>query len=258
MKKLQVIEPGFIFEPHDESISFDGSTEVMGNANFNTLGVANTWSLMIWMRRSSASPGQISITRIFSSGFAAGNDNAIRVESRGNTAGNALTVVTTNPAGGVIKNFRYEDASVVFTYDVWHQLILIWDGTDLSLYEDGVNRDAFASKINDNAGTMTDTARDVFFGRLTDDTGIHWPGFLHTVALWDVDITSAVAEIYNGGTASTFNLRDASFNANLKHWWRPGQDSNDLGKDSGKGTKIDVNVSSVNITSDDIVSESPA
>jgi len=258
MKKLQIIEPGFIFEPHTQSISFDGVDEVMGDVGPNTIGIANTWSLMMWINRSSASPGQISITRIFSLGFDAGSDNVIRIESRGNANPNAFTVVTTNSAGGVIKNWRFEPSSVFFTYDVWHQVILIWDGTDLTLYEDGVNITGSAVKFDDNAGTMTDSARDIFIGRLTNALGIPWPGFQHSIALWDADITSAVAEIYNGGVASTLNLRNASFNTNLQHWWRLGQDSSDIGKDSGRGTKIDMNVSSVNITSDDIVSESPA
>ncbi len=259
MKKLQIIEPGFIFEPHDQSIDFNGVDELMGDANFNTFGIANTWSMMMWFNRNSAAPGQTSITRFFSLGFNAGGDNIIRFDSRGNASPNGLAVLTSDSAGNIIKNWRFEPSTNVFTYDVWHQIIVIWDGTDMTVYEDGVNVTGDAIKISDNAGTMTDSARDIFLGRLTDVAGpIHWPGFIHSVALWNVDITSAVAEIYNGGTASTLNLRNASFNANLQHWWRLGQDSTDLGKDSGRGTKIDVNVSSVNITSDDIVSESPA
>jgi len=258
MKKLQIIEPGFIFKPHDQSIDFNGVDEVMANESFNTLGVANTWSLMIWMRRSSAGEGLNAILRIFALNDASGG-NLIRVESRGNEVQNPLTVVLTRPTGVVFKNYRYQSpAAGKFPYDEWRQLILIWDGTALSAYDNGVNVDASASKVTDSTGTMTDTARSVFIGSFSL-AGPKWIGFIHSAALWDADITSAVAEIYNGGVASTFNLRDASFVANLQHWWRLGQDSTDLGKDSARtSAPIDVNVDSANITSADIVSESPA
>jgi len=177
---------------------------------------------------------------------------------RCNQVANALTIVTTKPDGGIIKRFQFVQPPAIFPYDTWSQLIITWDGTDLVPYEDGVAvPGGNIQKDFDNAGTMTDTARSVFIGSFSL-AGVKWPGFIHSAALWDVDISSAVAEIYNGGTASTFNLRNASFNTNLQHWWRLGQDSSDLGKDSGRGTKIDVNVSSANITSADIVSESPA
>lgn len=259
MKKLQIIEPGFIFEPQTTSIDFNGVDEVMGNENFNTLGVANTWSLMLWLRRSSAGGGLTDLLRIFVLNDASGG-NLIRVESLGNAGGDPLTVLNTRPDGAIIKRFRLQSVPTgIFTYDAWHQLILTWDGTDLVPYEDGVALPGGNIQIiNDGTGTMTDTARSVFIGSFSL-AGPKWPGFIHSAALWDVDISSAVAEIYNGGTASTFNLRNASFNANLQHWWRLGQDSTDLGKDSARtSAPIDVNVDSANITSADIVSESPA
>jgi len=46
---------------------------------------------------------------------------------------------------------------------------------------------------------------------------------------------------------------------NLQHWWRLGQDPDDLGKDSGIASNlIDVDFNSLNITAADIDAESPA
>jgi len=258
MKKLQIIEPGFIFEPQTTSIDFNGVDEEMANVGPNTIGVADVWSLMLWINRDSTSTGQTSQLSIFDIGGVTG-PNIIRVESRGNEVQNPLTVILTRPTGVVFKNYRYQSpAAGKFPYDEWRQVIVIWDGTTLSAYDNGVNVDASASKVTDITGTMTDTARSVFIA--TRGTGqLNWIGLVHSVALWDVDVTSAVTEIYNDGVASTFNLRDASFAANLQHWWRLGQDSTDLGKDSARtSAPIDVNVDSANITSADIVSESPA
>jgi len=250
MKKLQIFAPGF--QAQTTSIEFNGVDEQMESSTA-TLGIANVWSIMVWMRRRGDANGLANRNTIL---FLDGDpSNSLSISSRGDLTGDPMRIRFTESTGLILlRDFDFTQGTFL-PFDQWAQVILTWDGTDFTVYGDGVATTPTSSGFN--AGSMTDTTRTVTIGE-NPNAPFPLSGFVHSVAIWDADITSAVAEIYNGGTASTFNLRTASFNANLQHWWRLGQDTTDLGKDSGKGTLIDVDENSTNITSDDIVSESPA
>ena len=247
------------FESQTTSIEFSGSGEEMGNATLQSIGIADTWSLMLWFRQRGDSVSLNNVTALFASVDAGGN-NFILVQSRGTDANDPWRIFTRASSGvATIKDYRF-NRPTFFPFDAWHQAIITWDGaTDtLTVYENGSSI-VPSSTPTDTTGTMTDTDRPIVIGNNPAGGAQDYSGFIHSMAFWDVDIGSAVTEIFNGGVASTFNLRKASFKANLQHWWRLGQDTTDIGKDSGIGSPlIDVDENSANITAADIVSESPA
>jgi len=253
MKKLQLFET--IFPAQTTSIEFNGVDEEMGDATFQTLGFGNTWSFMVWMRRRGDAVGLNNAMSIFVIVEAAGKD-LILLQSLGNQANDPIRMVTRDSAGAVLKDFRFN--LPLFPFDSWRQVIFTWDGTTLTAYDNGAAV-AATTKTVDGSGTMADSARKIVICNNPSGGTQDYSGFLHSIAFWNADVSSAVTEIYNGGVASTFDLSKASFAADLQHWWRLGQDATDIGKDSGIGSPlIDVDENSANITAADIVSESPA
>jgi len=246
------------FDPQTTSIEFNGSDEAMRNNTQQSIGIANVWSIMAWVRRRGDTQGLTQINTILQM-FGSGPPNRSRIFIRGlgATSNDPINVETTTNGGTVIKNYRWN--ATTFPFDVWFQMIVIWDGTDLLMYKDGalVARD---SQTVDNPGSMSNNDRLVQIGQ---NGGVQpFSGHIHSFAVWDVDVSAGVSKIYNEGVASTRDLsvdvESYTFSANLQHWWRLGQDPDDLGKDSGVGVpNIDVNVNTLNIDATDISSESP-
>lgn len=250
---------GTVFEPFsldNKSMEFNAEDdEAMGNTPLQTIGIANSWSLMIWFRRRGDTAGLTATGALFA--CSGGVGSAIVVQSNGDSSGDPMRVLITNSAAGDLKDFRYNNG---LEYDVWNQMIVIWDGTDLTLYDNAVVNTA-TQKFRDFAGTMDDASRFIFFGKNSPGSPTPFSGFLHSAALWNTDITSAVSEIFNGGVATTFDLKAASFASNLQHWWRLGQDSDNFGKDVGVQIDtpvIDAAVNLENMDATDISTESPS
>jgi len=254
MKKLQLFEPE-PFPAQTTSIEFNGVNEAMRQNAQLAVGIANVWSISIWMRRRGDAQGlgqNNTILQIFGSGPP--NRSRIFIRGNGQLTQDRIEVEITTSGGSNLK--RYSWNSTTFPFDVWFQMIVVWDGTNLTMYKDGVlvARDL---TTNNGSGSMADNTRLIQIGQ---NGGVQpFSGFIHSIALWNADVSSAATELYNGGVASTFNLSRASFNANLQHWWRLGQDPDDLGKDSGIASLLrDVDENSLNITAADIDAESPA
>jgi hypothetical protein len=87
-------------------------------------------------------------------------------------------------------------------------------------------------------------------------------GRFHSFAIWDDDLDQAnITAIFNEGDGLGFDLSSDSGNynksANLIHWWKLGEDADDIGADSGGGAAIDIDTNAVNISSADIVEDAP-
>ena len=257
MKKLQLFEPE-PFPPQTTSIEFNGVNEAMRDLSQVAVGIANVWSISIWMRRRSDAQGLGSnntILQIFGSGPP--NRSRIFVRGNGQLGNDPIEVEITTSGGANLKRFSWN--STTFPFDVWFQLIAIWDGTNLTMYKDGV---LVAQDVttNNSSGSMADNTRLIQIGQ---NGGVQpFSGFIHSFALWNADVSAAALKIYNEGVASTRDLsvdvESYTFSANLQHWWRLGQDPDVLGKDSGIAvTNIDVGVNVLNIDATDISSEAP-
>ena len=255
MKKLQLFEPE-PFPAQTTSINFNGIDEAMRDTTQQSHAIADKWSLMMWIRRRSGVVGTTTNNSLYL--LTGGNPNRIHIRAFGTVSGDPVRVELQDTGGTLFK--KYDWTTSVFPFDVWYQMLVIWNGDGagtLSMYKDGNLVAPTTKAIDTNNRTMANTNRGIQLGR---NGGVQaFSGFIHSVAMWDEDVSSAATELFNGGVASTFNLSRASFNANLQHWWRLGQDPDDLGKDSGIASNlIDVDFNSTNITAADIDAESPA
>ncbi len=256
MKKLQLFEPE-PFPADAKSIDLNGVNESLRASGGHLFGFGDEWSIMMWMRRKPGVPGTTATGTpwIMSSGDAR---SRIHMGAAGDFPSDPIRARIYDTTGTLHKDFRWN--STTFPFDVWFQLILIWNGAGagtLSMYKDGSLVAANVETINVTNRSMADTTRGIQIG---GNGGVQpYFGFIHSMAVWNADVSSAATEIYNGGVASTFNLSKATFNANLQHWWRIGLDSSDIGKDSGIASNlIDVDSNSLNISASDVVDESPA
>jgi hypothetical protein len=280
------------------SMEFNGTDESMGNSTDQDLSFGVDFSIMITFRRRSDTVGLDDNATLFSIESGSDNENEIFVQSLGTVANDPIAVTLRDEFANNHMVFRY-NAPTFFSYDAWHQLILTWDGDNtissgttearLRVFEDGST-----SSITQSTTTtlvagrdMVNTDRSITIGNNLAGTQ-PFSGFIHSIAIWNKDVGGSANEFYNGGFVTLADLTKMSYATNLVHWWKPGVDSTDLGKDFGIGSRapftgqvqaakggghaegaefwnninlaptVDVDVDSVNITSADIDSESPS
>lgn len=246
---------GFVDEviivPLDDLKALDFTTgEHLRNTTAQSIGIANEWSVQVNYKPSSLS---------FQLGsFSIGTDNIekdmIRFDIQGSVANDPLRIRLTEFDTTVIKEYDFDSVHGIGTRI---SVIATWDGTDLTVYIDGVET-AATTKITDGSGTMLDTDRHVAIGGRTVGT-TSMAGEIHSVSVWNVVLTqAAVTVLQNGGSPqsfdNTFDNGNYASSLNLQHYWRCGFDAADIGKDYGNAsTLIDVGDDAENITSDDIV-----
>lgn len=243
------------FQPQTTSIEFNGIDEAMRNQAEQSLGIGTVWSILINLRRRGDSVG-LTATNTILQLFGAATANRIFIDGGGGEVNDPIVVETHSSGGALNKRFLWN--SSIFPFDVWTQMILVWNntGTSLTMYSNG-SLVAPSTTTTNGTGTMNSSNRRVQIGQ---NGGVQpFSGHIHSIAVYNAAVGSSAAELYNGGTVSSLDLNAASFAANLRHWWRLGQDPSDLGKDFADAATnpIDVDVDSLNIDATDISSESP-
>ena len=247
-----------VFSPQQVSIDFDGTSERL-NKNNNLLGIADTWSVAKWWN-----PGTLTATtnvvhlRLVSGGAA----NEIRIQIAGSLANDPLRITNANSSGSVLKDYRWNS---LVSVDTWFLTVYTWNGTDMLLIHDGVDQGAPDSTGADNAGTMSDTARDVGIGA-SSDGNLAFDGRIHSVGIWDSVLSAAEClTLFNSGAGSVidWSVDSGSYvsSASLQHWWRCGKKRTAIGADSPlvqSRSLGDINLDAASgITTDDIVADFP-
>ncbi len=208
------------------SINYNGSNanRITGGSN-RSWGMANEFSVMYWF-----------MPRAFN-----GSDNLLLLGTVGSAA-NLITIQRQvsatkwnvglyNSGGSQFKSYTWDDGAGEIEEFQWYQLWLTWDGTDLDVYTNSVNRTASATKGIDNAGTMTNTSRAFILGaNLPGTTQFPLDGNTHQVAFFNKKLTDAeIVETYNGGNGTAFNLAfnqgNYSSKANLLSWYQMAKDT---------------------------------
>jgi len=246
------------FPAQTTSIEFNGVDERMENSTSQPIGIANSFSIMMWFRRRGDTNG-LTLTGVPFIIDGAGTINQVQIQSSGTIANDPIRVLMHTPfPSSIHKNHQWN--LPFFPFDVWNHALFTYDGPGnlLRMYENGVLVAPDQSLNLLSSPPMDDLAP---FRKIVIGGGpAAFSGFIHSIAIWDTLVDSAVVELYNAGVASTFDLNAASFAGNLAHWWRLGLDPSDLGKDyaaSGITPLIDADQNSVNIDASDISSTSP-
>lgn len=235
-------------------VDLNGSNEGLRNSTAQAIGIADSWSIMFILRPQSGFTAIEQIVQFQASG--GGNNNLIGIALRGDVANDPLRMNLRDSGGTLFKSL---DWNSFFTAGTGVHVLITKDGAaggdPVVLYKNGSS--VAASGGTDNTGTQTNGNRTSTVGIDQDGSSNPFNGEFAEVAVWSSVLTSAeAAHIY--AARRTINLRDNEgayvSGANLQHWWRPGYDPSDIGKDFGRAsTLIDIDTNASNITfADDI------
>ena len=242
------------------SIELDGKNQYLSTYEPVALGIANTWTLGLWAKPLS-NPEHVAVFSTASIRRANEIDvmsTPIARESQelGKRPA-SLRVMIKDASGTTLKHYGWGD---FFKTDVWTHAFIQWNGTDLTAYKDGVVT-VTGVVFTNVTGTMTDVDRQVFMGGAVAGVLATFSGILGHFAMWNSILSPAeFPVIVSGGFDMDLTAESGSYvsTSSLKHYWKPGQDNTNIGKDfavSGT-TPIDL-PKNHNITIDNISEEHP-
>ncbi len=256
MKKLQIFERGF----PNQTVSVDfisASSEYMRSAA-STIGIADDWTFQVSFK---ATTTFIGVRNVFTIGEL-NSANHISLRYRDDAPFVGINIRDSSATIPLTKAYQWNDGPAVGNWQTW---TFTWNGTTgdvLTGYLDGAVQTP--SLINeDNSGTQTDISQKIAFAAGVTANNIMDNVIIHSVAIWNTPLDSSnITAIFNGGNIGGFDLQSDKGNytqsATLKHWWRLGLDSTDIGKDEVVSGGIDMLAEANNVTSDDIVTDSPS
>jgi hypothetical protein len=216
---------GSHFRPQQVSMAFTEDVDDWLETNKVTLGLtdANTWTVVVWYQ----SNDDNTTDNIFDWRDELTDNNYVQATITAVPSG----VHSVRDSAGATIDFDTPGS----TSDAWEMVAISWNGTTMDFYKDASN-----TKTSTPSGTMTDGARSITLGReySTSGAGSAAPlgGFIHSFAIWDGKLTDAeVLQLWLGGRGGPYfdlnqNGGDYVSAADLKVWFRVGQDSNDIGK----------------------------
>jgi len=239
MKKLQIFES--VFPKQTVSVETVAGEYFGTGDDLQSLNIANTWSIVVVNRTDDAATDQ------YFTNINPASANAIRFKFE--STNDIVEIRLRDSANSQFKDLQWANQ---LPAGVFKQFVVTWDGTDVKLYQNSVVQ-VVSGAFQDDAGTMTDTARKIHLGSFTNGTA-QWLGNQMYFAIFDYTLgQSDIDTVYNSGDVGEVDLN--ALTTGPVHWWRLGLDSADIGKDYGSATAIDVMDNSVNITSADIESE---
>jgi hypothetical protein len=242
------------------SIELDGKNQYLGTYEPASLGIANTWTLGFWAKPlsnpehtaifSTASHRRTNEIDVFTTPIA-------RESQLHGKRPASLRVMIKDASGTTLKHFGWGD---FFRTDEWTHAFIQWDGTSLTAYKDGVLTTTGVVLTN-VTGTMTDESRQIFMGSAVAGVTATFSGILGHFAVWDSILSPAEMPIVvSGGFDMDLTTTSGAYvsTGSLKHYWRPGLDDTNIGKDYAvSGTNpIDL-TKEHNITEENVSEEAP-
>lgn len=241
--------------PQTQSCDFDGNTEALRTQTVGTLlGVANTWTVGLWVNGRAPTGTDV----LFSTLLAAGGDQDKIIVARDETDDRLSLDIETHQ---LLWNNYFVD-------DVWVYVVVVWDGSEVFAYKNGVDfGDPDSGLKSPSIGMGDSNPRFIGVGASAEaPSSIAWNGLLSQCQLWRVALTSAeILELYASGNPNSQNLNSNFGNyvsaADLARWWRPGVDPQSMWRDfAAQGFALPVSLffDVVDIDENDAVSDVPA
>ena len=168
-----------------------------------------------------------------------------------------LRVLIKGTEGTIIKHYGWGGW---FQTDTWTHTFLQWDGTDLT-----ANRDALVATtgvvLSDDSGSMGDfPPRKILYGATAVGELASFSGTIGHFGMWDSLLDpSEFGTVVSGGFGMDLTTSSGSYVSQdfLQHYWKPGEDLANIGKDFvASGTTFDLDKER-GVTSDDVVADSP-
>ena len=220
------------------------------------LEIANEWTLGFWVKPKPFKE----FGAIFSVGeIDKKNTIIISTTPVSSTAASLseLRVLIKGEEGTIIKHYGWGGW---FQQDTWTHTFLQWDGTDLT-----ANLNALVATtgvaLADDSGSMGDfPPRKIFYGTTAAGKLASFSGTIGHFGVWDSLLDpSEFGTVVSGGFGMNLTTSSGSYVSqdSLRHYWKPGEDSVNIGKDfvvSGTARDLDKQRG---ITSADIVTDGP-
>lgn len=232
---------------------------VYNNGIYNfpiNLEIANEWTLGFWVK-----PKPF---KEFGTIFSVGEidkENTIVISttpvSSTATTTSELRVLIKGSEGTIIKHYGWGGW---FQTDTWTHTFLQWDGTDLT-----ANHNALVATtgvvLTDAPGSMADfPPRKILYGATAVGELASFSGTIGHFGMWNSLLApSEFGTVVSGGFGMDLTTSSGSYVSqdSLQHYWKPGEDSGNIGKDFvASGTTLDLDKER-GIIPDDIVTDGP-
>jgi hypothetical protein len=261
------------------SLQFNGTSEYLENAIRQTQGVANLWTITLWLK-------PFETLSLFD---AAGvptykPDGKALLHIKGLTHRNEVLIW-----GDRIENSTTEEFIVVENWDnkgdriritrfnmaqkrnEWRNFSCAWNGNNLIAWDNGLEITDYSETLSGTGSfimedpTASGRQRSVRIAAAYSGTAstldgpriITYSGLLGPVGVWNSLLTGLeLGEVASGtfGIDLSTNSGTYTSSANLVHWWRLGGDSADIGADYAGAVNLGVNatVTGTNIVVDSV------
>ena len=263
------------------SLQFDGNDEYLENAFRQTQGIANLWTITIWMKPLETS----SVFDPISGQPKFKPDGKALLHIKGVTHHNEVLIWgerienSTNEEYIFVENWDNTNRRIRITRfnlaqkrQEWRNFSCAWDGTNLIAWDNGLVLTDLSETLSGTGSfimedpTTSGRLRSVriaaaysgISASLDGPRIVAYSGFLGPIGVWGEALDAVeLGEIASGtfGFDLATNSGTYSSSADLQHWWRLGADSADIGKDYAPAGNIDVGVNAT-VTGINIVVDS--
>ena len=230
-----------------QCLDFNGTTKVLENTAAQSIGIVNEFTISLWYRSDDVNGGSGPTRNLFTVIGATGDT----IEVRSNF--NRPTVILKDGSGTVFRNINADLALFEGNSDEWIHGTFTWNGTadatgGIAMYRNGtVEQVGALSEVTPSiAGSQSDSNRTTRIGGAglaVSPTGTTANGNIAHVAVWNTVLPAvAIQHIFVNRFSGDLNVDGGVYSqaANLKHWWKPGEDINDFGRDYVISGKINL------------------
>lgn len=265
------------------ALQFDGKNEYLENAFTQSIGIANLWTITIWIKPYET-PSVFDVNGIplfrpdgkallHIKGLTHKNEILIWGDRiKDSTSEEFIMVENWNTDGSRVRITRFNMAQ---KRKEWRLFSCAWDGSNLIAWDNGFKISDFSETVSgagsfimEDPTTQSGHPRSLRIG--VAYTGIaasldgprvtSWSGLIGPVGVWNTVLGDFELGAITSGTFAydlASNSGTYTSSANLRHWWRLGADSADIGNDySPVGEKINIGVNAT-VTGTNIVVDSP-
>lgn len=238
------------------SLELKGVDAYLEDTLRQTLGIANLWTIGIWMKPFQDQPDPFSLNHkalLHLRGAARENEILVWADRITGTAEETIYVELWDKNG---QQFRVSRFNMAQKRTEWRHFSIYWSGDSLVASNNGIQVADFHEVLS-NPGEMEDSARSIRAGAAYSGTSTNpqiplstWSGLLGATTMWDASVTGTeLGEVVSGtfGFDLLTNSGTYTSSANLQHWFRLGRDDTDVGADSGNAALLfDLNADGVN------------
>lgn len=258
---VEAADVGFTVGVNSErgfGLSIDFGNEFFENVTAQSIGIVNEWTISAWFR--SDFPNSTGNRSSILSFLGAGSQIKL------NRGSSNRPQIFMEDSSGVLFRDIIGNTTGFLTEDAWVHLVVAWDGTagatgGIFFYKNGVltNTQTVNTSI---AGSQSDQNRTVEMASIDDDINEgSVNGSIGHVAVWNSALAlDAIRQVYVGGFTTDLRTDAGAYasSANLKHWWKLGEDIDDMAKDYVVSGGIDLVNLADNINNlNDLFGESP-